>query len=825
VANVISGLVSVIIVNFRGADDTMAALAHLRKLDWDPEQLEIIVVENGSQDDSAQRIRAADGGVHLIESKDNLGFAGGCNLGAEKSNGEFLAFLNNDARPDPSWISAAVASFRSDSGIGAVASKVLDWTGEHIDYAGSALTWFGMGYKPFSGHTTGIEEDTGQRDVLFGTGSAMFVRADVFQELGGFDERYFMFFEDVDFGWRLNLRGWRYRYVPESVAYHRHHASMKTIGSFKETYLLERNALYTLYKNLGDAQLSEALPAALALTVRRAVARGELDSAGFDIRASGDNASDDMAVSRQTLAGVYAVDQFVEVLPSLRKSRTEIQDTRVLSDEELWPLFGSTDAPSYPGHNYLDGYENIVATFDVLEPPLKPRVLIVTGDPVGAKMAGPAIRAWHMAQELARVSTVKLVSTTGVEPVDAPFDLIRVPPGADREFDRLEQWADIVIFQGHALDAFRALRKSSKIVVADIYDPMHLEQLEQAKGLGQVQWDQQVTDATESLNRQLERGDFFLCASERQKHFYLGQLATLGRITPTTYEGDPDFDGLISVVPFGLESTAPEHTRNVVKGVVAGIGPTDRLILWSGGLYNWFDPKTLIEAIAQLSERHDDLRLFFLGTKHPNPSVPEMAIVRESRELSDKLGLTDKFVFFNDTWVEYEDRQNYLLEADLGVSTHFSHIETTFSFRTRILDYLWARLPMVVTEGDFFGDLVAEKDLGEAVPARDPVALAAAIERVLYDDDRRVVIRQNIERIREEFVWERTLAPLVEFVQVAQSARDRRGAGKKRTAKRASEKRIPPYGLRRDLVLVVRQLKSGGPRAVASKVLRRLRNP
>ena len=162
-----------------------------------------------------------------------------------------------------------------------VASKVLDESGTLVDFIDAGLTWFGKGYKPFVTEVAGSLGDR-PKDVLFGTGSAMFIRRTAFDALEGFDERYFMFYEDVDLGWRLNLRGWRFRYVPESVALHRHHGTVARFGSYRETYLLERNALFTLYKNVDDDRLHEILPAALALTVRRGVAAGKLDSASFD---------------------------------------------------------------------------------------------------------------------------------------------------------------------------------------------------------------------------------------------------------------------------------------------------------------------------------------------------------------------------------------------------------------------------------------------------------------------------------------------------------------------------------------------------------------
>src|SRR5262249_38054804 len=96
--------VSVVLVNFRGADDTLTCLAALRELDWPAGSLEVIVVENGSGDDSAARLRAGAPEAKLVVSKENLGFAGGCNLGAAKASGRYVAFLNNDARPDPLWL-------------------------------------------------------------------------------------------------------------------------------------------------------------------------------------------------------------------------------------------------------------------------------------------------------------------------------------------------------------------------------------------------------------------------------------------------------------------------------------------------------------------------------------------------------------------------------------------------------------------------------------------------------------------------------------------------------------------------------------------------
>jgi GT2 family glycosyltransferase/glycosyltransferase involved in cell wall biosynthesis len=812
--------VSVILVNFRGADDTIEAIRHLREVDYPPELVEIVVVDNASGDDSLERLRSVPG-IRLIASPTNDGFAGGCNRGVAESTGEIIAFLNNDAKPDPRWIATALEVFTESPRIGAVASRVMDWDGRLVDYIGAGMTWFGMGYKPFTAEPPPAHMPASRSDVLFGTGSAMFVRRNVFTELGGFDERFFMFFEDVDFGWRLNLRGYRFVYEPQSLAFHRHHASMRGFGDFKEQYLLERNALFSIYKNFEQATLVDNLPAALALTVRRSVDKGGLDSESLDLRRPGGDEEPDASVPKITLAGLYAIDQFVQHLPGLRRDRAVVQATRVRSDAAIWPLFGYTDMPAFQSDRYTDGYERIVETFDVVESPVKANVVVITGDPIGAKLAGPAIRAWNMALELVRHAEVRLVSLTGVdEDLDAPFPVVHVAPGDENAMRPLEEWADVVVFQGHAMALFGTLRDSNKLIVADVYDPMHLEQLEQGRSLGPVDWARHVDEATETLNEQLARADFVLCASERQRSFWLGQLAGLGRLNPATYADDPDLDRLIAVAPFGLPADPPVHDRAVLKGVHPGIAEDDRILLWGGGLYDWFDPETLIRAVAELEARRPGVRLYFLGTAHPHPGVPEMPIVARSRELAAELGVLDSAVFFNDSWVDYSERHNYLTEADAGVSTHFAHVETRYSFRTRILDYLWAELPMVVTLGDHFGDLVAREELGVAVPAGDVEALAAGLEKVLFDEEFAALARQNIRRVREQYRWDRALAPLLRFVADPRPAGDRADGAVRVALRRRPRRRRS--GVRHDLSLVLYYFRLGGPRLVAERVRRRV---
>lgn len=802
------GVVSVVLVNFRGAHDTIECLRHFESVDWPKDRLELIVVENDSGDDSLEVITRACPDVRVIPSGSNLGFAGGCNFGVDHATGEYVAFINNDARPDAGWIRAAVDAMEADPTVGAVASKVLDWDGSLIDFVDGSLTWFGMGYKREAEWVDDGSYET-PKDVLFGTGAAMFMPAQLFREVGGFDERFFMFYEDVDLGWRLNLLGHKVRYVPTSIAYHRHHVTMKKFGNYRESYLLERNALLSMYKNYDDETLARALPAAISLAVRRGTARANLDTSALP---PGDHSTTD--VPKMSMTGIHAVDYLRDQLPSLRATRAWLQERRKVSDHDLFPLFRHAIEPAYPVEHYLKGHSDLVAAWGIEDWFVsQTHVLVVTGEPLSSKLAGPAIRAWEMAAALAAHHPVRLLSTAGVDGVqDGRFEIVFA---AGEELQSHTDWADVIVFQGFLLEGAPWLIDSDKILVADIYDPMHLEQLEQAKDQGEEGRRRQIADVTGVLNRQLARADFFMCASEKQRDFWVGQLATLGRINPLTVGVGEGLDSLVAVVPFGVEDENPVQTEHGIRGRVQGIGPDDKVIVWGGGVYNWFDPLTLVRAVGRLAQRHPDVRLYFMGMRHPNPGVPDMRIAWETKQLSEELGLTDRHVFFNADWVPFAERANVLMDADVGVSTHFEHVETEFSFRTRILDYLWSDLPIVATTGDSFGNALDSENIGRGVPPQDVDALVNALEEMLYDEEAAAKVRTNVARYAERFRWATVLKPLLAFADAPHRARDLVLAGKVT----GSGLRAHVYPLRKptvrgDLKLVHDYMKAGGPAEV-----------
>jgi glycosyltransferase involved in cell wall biosynthesis len=175
-----------------------------------------------------------------------------------------------------------------------------------------------------------------------------------------------------------------------------------------------------------------------------------------------------------------------------------------------------------------------------------------------------------------------------------------------------------------------------------------------------------------------------------------------------------------------------------------------------------------VRAVDRVRDRVPKVRLVFLGMSNPNPAVPEMARALELRSVCDELGLTGSTVFFNEEWVPYHAWGSYLLDADVAVSIHLDSLETRFSFRTRVLDYLWARRPMILSGGDALSDLVAAQGLGITVPSGDVGAIERALTRLLTEG----LPGADFEPTLARFRWTAVADPLLRWLDGARRAPD-----------------------------------------------------
>lgn len=404
------------------------------------------------------------------------------------------------------------------------------------------------------------------------------------------------------------------------------------------------------------------------------------------------------------------------------------------------------------------------------------QVLIISNSAIGPRMSGPGIRYWEFARVLSSSPTlaVTLATVPGVAaqpPADGlPFHLHSAHDEADLR--ALVANAGVVIAPGAVISLYPSLSRIQTPLVLDLYIPLLLEELQRPRPESLAEQTLSFDRVQRSLSTQILVADFILCASEKQRDYWLGALSAAGRINPYTHTSDPTLRRLIAVVSFGLPSQPPRHTRQVLKGAHPGIGADDKVLLWGGGLYDWLDAPTLIRAMARLADRRPDVKLFFMGIKHPNPQESQRRGTRETLALADELGLTGRTVFFND-WVAYEERANYLLEADVGASLHRDHLETRFSFRTRFLDYLWAGLPIVATRGDVLSEQVETQGLGRVVEPGDVEGVVQAILSLVEKPNLRQVYRPRFERAAAAYRWEVVTRPLVEFCAAPRIAPDK----------------------------------------------------
>jgi GT2 family glycosyltransferase len=245
-----SPLASVIIPNWNGAHHLPVCLDALRAQTYP--HVEVILVDNGSTDGSQALVEQQYPEVRLLALSHNLGLTGGNNAGFGAARGEFLISLNNDTEVDPHFVEVLVAAMQEHPEAGMAAAKMLLF--DKRDTLHSAGDGYGIDGIPFN---RGVwQPDGGQFDepgwIFGGCGGAVAYRRDMLDDVGQFDESFFMYCEDVDLNWRSQLAGWRCWYAPDAVVYHKLSA---TGGGSIASFYTGRNTLWVIAKDYPGALL------------------------------------------------------------------------------------------------------------------------------------------------------------------------------------------------------------------------------------------------------------------------------------------------------------------------------------------------------------------------------------------------------------------------------------------------------------------------------------------------------------------------------------------------------------------------------------------
>jgi GT2 family glycosyltransferase len=293
----------------------------------------IIVVDNGGTEAGLVFLVKRYSNARLLRLPENRGYAGGCNAGLKSSSADYVVFMNDDTEHNPMWLEQLVRAALEDDHIGALQPKILSMKsyrkGKRIfDYAGAAGGMIDrLGYPWCLGRTfSTIENDKGQydsgQDIFWASGVAMFVKRAVAEELGGFDEDFFMQMEEIDLSWRMKLAGYHVRSVPSSVVLHEGGASLPG-GSAEKIYLNHRNNVLMLLKNRSLAGLLWVIPVRLLLDVMAAIFY--LPQFPGGIRKSG-------SVFRAWFFNIRSIAVTM-------KKRSSIQASRVIGDRAVFRRF------------------------------------------------------------------------------------------------------------------------------------------------------------------------------------------------------------------------------------------------------------------------------------------------------------------------------------------------------------------------------------------------------------------------------------------------------------------------------------------------------
>jgi len=304
--------VDIIIVNYNGIGFIEACLESLLQTEYP--SFNVILVDNGSSDGSVELVKRKYPGVQIILNNANLGFGKANAIGINSGRADFIALLNNDTVVDKGWLSPLVGAMLEDCSLASACSKLLFMDNRRvINGVGGGMNFLGYGFD------IGIyENDDGAyeevREVFFPCAAACLLRRSAYEDVGGFDPKFFMYHEDVDLGWRFWLKGYRVKCIPRSFVYHAFGGTSLRAGSMEfRNNLGLRHAMRSLIKNYERGTLLKVLPLFISLGIRT-------------------------TIKHRTWGFLRCVSWNLMMLPDTLSERRRIQRERTVSDRAISSL-------------------------------------------------------------------------------------------------------------------------------------------------------------------------------------------------------------------------------------------------------------------------------------------------------------------------------------------------------------------------------------------------------------------------------------------------------------------------------------------------------
>ncbi len=342
-------------------------------------------------------------------------------------------------------------------------------------------------------------------------------------------------------------------------------------------------------------------------------------------------------------------------------------------------------------------------------------VLVHVPGALGENLAGPEIRAVEFARALAEDFEVTLAAGEGADGRHLGIPVVRATrPRLLREAAR----HDAVL--SCSLPPFVLASKPVHrfVAITDQYDPHEEEILTKQQSDGQRRRELSTRAAMQAL--QLAHADVVLCAGERQREQLLRRFGKL--LGPGSGRAEP------TVIPFGIPDPPAPSGRHPLREHFQQIAPGDAVVLWWGSVWRWLDADTAVRAMAALAAIRPDIKLVITAGRAPREGAQRFYnAADEVRELAAGLDVLGKNVLFLDEWIPYEERHDYLRDADVGLTLHRRGDEARLAVRARYMDYLSGGLPCVLGRGDETAEEFAAAGFATLVSDPKPEELAAKL--------------------------------------------------------------------------------------------------